>query len=321
MRFLGKILLLSLILLLANESMGQQEPQFTHNMFNHMGINPGFAGLSSAICATGIARQQWVGFNDNTTEEPYRLSPETYLITVEGTVPALRGGIGGSVMQDNIGFYTINDVRLGYSYHHIMGEAIVGIGLQVNFVNSILDAGRFLPVDETDPVLNNLSGEASNMMLDMNFGLFYQKPGQFYLGLSSTRLLESSKEFTNAAGAFNNFRRHYFLSGGYQFFLSGNPAYEIMPSVFIKSDGASLQYDFNTVVMYNQKVWGGLSFRPQDAIALMVGFTLNELRIGYSYDIPLSVVGMTGSHEIMINYCFKLELEQFRKSFRNTRHL
>ena len=284
-----------------------------------MGANPGFAGLSNAICATGIARQQWVGFKD---EEGNRVSPETYLITVDGTIPALRGGIGGSVMQDNIGFYTVNNVQLGYSYHRRLGDARLGIGLQLSFINSFLEAGKFKPVDETDPLLTNLgSSEASNMMFDMNFGLFYQMPGEYYIGLSSTRILERSKEFDNASNVYMNFRRHYFLSGGMQFTLAGNPAYEFMPSVFIKSDGASVQYDINAMMVYNQKVWGGLTFRYQDALGLLVGVTFNDLRIGYSYDIPLSAVGASGSHEIMINYCFKLELEQIRKSYRNTRYL
>jgi type IX secretion system PorP/SprF family membrane protein len=319
MNIFRKLLLSITGLIIALAAIGQQEPQFSHNMFNHMGINPGFAGLSNAICATGLARQQWVGFKDS---EGNRVSPESYLISVDATVPILRGGLGLSVMQDKLGFYTINDVQLGYSYHRRTGDARLGIGLQINFINSILDAGKFLAVDETDPVLRNLGGsEASNMMLDLNLGLFYQVPGQYYLGFSSTRILQSSKEFNNAAGAYVNFRRHYFLSGGFQFNLPGNPAYEVMPSAFIKSDGSSIQYDFNTLVMYNQRVWGGLSYRHQDAIVLLVGLSYNEMRIGYSYDLPLSAVGASGSHEIMINYCFKLELEQIRRSFRNTRFL
>ena len=127
--------------------------------------------MNNAICATGLARQQWVGFKD---AEGNRVTPETYLISVDGTVRALRGGIGGSVMQDKIGFYTINDIQLGYSYHRQIREAKLGIGLQLNFINSILDAGKFLPVDETDPLLQNLQGEASNMMFDLNLGMFYQ---------------------------------------------------------------------------------------------------------------------------------------------------
>lgn len=318
---ISKILLLTLLILAALSGKGQQEPHFTHNPFNHMGANPGFAGLSNAICATGITRQQWVGFRDYRDEERNRVAPETYLISVDATIPRLRGGIGAVVIQDNVGFYTINGIQLGYAYHHRMGEGRLGIGIQANFINTFLDAGKFLAVDETDPLLTNLSGEASNLIFDMNMGLYYQMPGEYYIGFSSNRLLERSKEFDNAAGAFVNFRRHYYLSAGMQYTLPGNPAYELIPSVMIKSDGASFQYDIHALMLYNQKVWGGLTYRYQDAIGLMVGVTFNDLRIGYSYDIPLSVVGAGGSHEVMINYCFKLELEQTRKSFRNTRFL
>ncbi|NLN96283.1 MAG: type IX secretion system membrane protein PorP/SprF [Bacteroidales bacterium] len=318
MRLVLKIILLLQALFIVTFVSAQQEPQFTHNMFNHMGINPGYAGLNNAICATGLARQQWVGFKD---AEGNRVTPETYLISVDGTVRALRGGIGGSVMQDKIGFYTINDIQLGYSYHRQIREAKLGIGLQLNFINSILDAGKFLPVDETDPLLQNLQGEASNMMFDLNLGMFYQVPEKYYLGFASTRLLESSKEYDNSSGAYNNFRRHYYLTGGFQFKLGRNPAYEFIPSVFIKSDGASIQTDFNTLVVYNKKVYGGITYRHQDAISLMVGFTTKDMQIGYSYDVPISVVGGYGSHEVMLSYCFKLEVEKFKNSYRNTRYL
>lgn len=297
---------------------GQQEPQFSHNMFNHISINPAYAGLNNAICATGIVRQQWVGFKD---KDGNRLSPETYLVSVDMTVPAIRGGLGATVMQDKIGVFTTNTVKLGYSYHRKFLDSRLGIGLQLGINNTILDAGKFQTVDPTDPLLQGLAqGEPSNMMFDLGFGLFYQVPGLFYVGLSSTRLLESKKEI-GAGKSSINFRRHYYATGGYYFTPAGIPSLEIVPSVFIKSDGTSLQYDINSLFILNQNVWGGMSFRVQDAIVFMVGFSLKELRVGYSFDAPVSAVGASGSHEILVNYCFKLEVEKVRKSYRNTRFL
>jgi type IX secretion system PorP/SprF family membrane protein len=316
---INRLTIILLISLIATKAMAQQEQQYSHNMFNHMGFNPGFAGLSNAICVTALARQQWVGFKDS---EGFRPTPESYSISVDGTVTALRGGIGGGVVQDKIGYYTINDVQLGYAYHRRIREGRLGIGLQVNFINTVLDAGKFLAVDETDPILNSLGGsDASNMMFDLNFGLFYTRPGEYYLGLSSTRLLQSSKAVNEGGGAYINFRRHFFLTAGYNYKLGDNQEYDLMPSVFIKSDGASIQMDISALLMVKERFWGGLSFRPQDAFALMVGVAYNDMRLGYSYDLPLTALGSTGSHEIMVNYCFKLELEQFRRSFRNTRYL
>ncbi|MDP2422987.1 MAG: type IX secretion system membrane protein PorP/SprF [Bacteroidales bacterium] len=311
--------LIFFFLLLGLGASAQQEPQFSQNMFNHMTVNPGYAGLSNAICATGLMRQQWIGFTD---AEGNRISPETFLMSVDATIPVLRGGIGGTVMQDKIGFFTTNIVKLGYSYHKKFPEATLGIGLQVGFNNTILDANKFLPVDSSDPLLDRLKGsELNNMMLDMSLGLFYQVPGRYYAGLSSSRILQNSKEIGEGTGANINFRRHYYLSAGYHFPLSGNSNFEVIPSLFIKSDGSTFQYDLNSLVVVNQKYWGGMSFRLQDAIVLMFGLSFNELRVGYSYDIPVSAVGASGSHEIMINYCFKIEVEKIRKSYRNTRFL
>ncbi len=50
-----------IMLVFCSAASAQQEAQFTHNMFNNMGVNPGLAGMRNAICATGLARQQWVG--------------------------------------------------------------------------------------------------------------------------------------------------------------------------------------------------------------------------------------------------------------------
>ena len=82
-------ILMVLFLIFCDDVKAQQEAQFSHNMFNNMGINPGFAGLRSAICATALARQQWVGFKD---EEGTRVNPETYSFTVDAPVKFLKGG-------------------------------------------------------------------------------------------------------------------------------------------------------------------------------------------------------------------------------------
>ena len=58
------ILLVFALSVLALGLRAQQDPQFTHNMFNHAFVNPGSYGLSDGITVTGIFREQWVGFKD-----------------------------------------------------------------------------------------------------------------------------------------------------------------------------------------------------------------------------------------------------------------
>ncbi len=72
----------------------QQEQHNAHNMFNQLSYNPAFAGSVGAICATGLVRQQWVGFDG---------APQTYSINISSPVNALHGGVGASIYQDQLG--------------------------------------------------------------------------------------------------------------------------------------------------------------------------------------------------------------------------
>ncbi len=296
--------------------MSQQEPQFTLNQFNHTTVNPGYAGLRDAICVTGIIRQQWIGMNDADNNN-YHVAPETFVVSGDAPVRILRGGLSASVMQDKIGYFKDVYVRLGYAYNRSVGAGELGIGFNVGFLNKSLDFSKLRPV-ETDPLLQG--GQESSMFTDVGLGAFYLEPGGLYMGLSVTQLLEGSREIGNGGYEYN-LRRHFYGTAGYEISWIRNPAYVFIPGVFIKYDGTTAQIDLNGVVEYNRKFWGGLTYRFQETAAVMVGLYVKDLSIGYAYDIPLSKVGGAGSHEVMVRYCFQLELEKSKKSFRNTRFL
>ena len=309
--------LLIVVICVGIKVFAQQQPQFTQNMFNKSYTNPGHFGIDNAICATGLIRQQWIGFKD---EEGNKVAPQTYLVSVEAPVKMLHGGLGLNIVQDQYGFFKDVTIRLGYAYHRSVGEGKLGIGFNVDFLNKSLDFGKFIKVDETDPILTGQSSKGV-IMTDIGVGAFLQLPG-IYVGLSALQLLESSRDLgsTGGVGKFT-LKRHFYGTTGYDLTFPSNPAYVITPSVFIKTDGISTQFDFNGLVKYNNKVWGGVTYRFNDAIGILLGMTIKDVNVGYSYDIPTSRLGSTGSHEIMVKYCFKLEREKPRSSYRNTRFL
>jgi len=297
--------------------MAQQDPQFTHNMFNHAFVNPGSYGLSDGITVTGIFREQWLGFKDT---EGNKVAPETFLMAADAPVKFLRGGVGVGIAQDKEAFTKNMLVKLGYSYHLNLGNAKLGIGVNANFNNKSIDKDKLNPIDESDPVLMGLSSDGV-MISDMSAGIFLQKP-RYYLAIASTQILETEKSPGTAEGvAFYKNRRHYYFTGGHDITLPAFQGYVFTPSVFLKSDGNVIQADINIMAKYNNKVWGGLSYRINDAVALMVGVAYKDIEIGYSYDIPTSKVAATGSHEVMVRYRFKLEKEKTRTGYRNTRYL
>jgi hypothetical protein len=61
--------------------------------------------------------------------------------------------------------------------------------------------------------------------------------------------------------------------------------------------------------VYNNKLWGGVSYRLTDAVAVNIGYQFTQaLRAGYSYDIGINEISQQGggSHEIFLSYCFKI---------------
>lgn len=295
----------------------QQEPQITLNMFNQMAVNPGYAGLRDAICVTGIVRQQWMGINDT---EGTKVSPETYVISGDSPIRLLRGGISAVVMQDKIGYFKDIYVKVGYAYNKQLGSGKLGIGFNVGFINKSLDFSKFKPVDAGDQLLQG--GNESTMFTDLAIGAFYIQPDGLYMGFSATQLLEGSRKLGSSETSTEyKLRRHYYATAGYEISWIRNPAYVLIPGVFAKYDGTTAQVDLNAILQYNRKFWGGLTYRFQETAAVMIGMNVKDISFGYAYDIPLSRIGGAGSHEIMVRYCFKLELEKERRSFRNTRFL
>jgi type IX secretion system PorP/SprF family membrane protein len=302
----------------------QQEVQVSHNMFNNLGINPGYAGMNDAICATAIVRQQWVGFED---PDGNHGAPQTYLLSIDGKVNPLHGGLGVNIMQDQLGFEKNLNVKICYSYHLAAGPGTLGIGAQVGFMNKKIDFSKFEPIDLDDPLLQSGSVEG-NMATDFAFGLYYQIPSKLYFGLSSSQL--SQADITYPSGlATPTLARHYYITAGYYYPLPSNPSLEIQPSLLIKSDLASTQFDINALLKYNNTFWGGLSWRAQDAVVILLGyqknFSLGTLKAGYAYDFTTSALGAdgrsSGSHEIMIGYCFKIVKEFKPESHKTTRFL
>lgn len=74
----------------ASVSFGQQDPQFSQNMFNRLYPNPASAGTNEAICGTLIYRDQWDKFGGG----------QNRCFGVESPVEILHGGLGLSVLTD-----------------------------------------------------------------------------------------------------------------------------------------------------------------------------------------------------------------------------
>jgi type IX secretion system PorP/SprF family membrane protein len=302
----------------------QQEAQFTQHNYAILPFNPGYAGSNGAICLTSLVRQQWMGFKD---PNGVSTSPQTLLFTLDAPVKILKGGLGLTVMKDQLGYENNINLKLGYAYRLNIGMGTLGIGLQGGFQNKTIDFSKFVPIQDGDLRLINRNQE-SDMIFDLSFGLFYKVPNQYYVGLASTQMLQQEGNLSSTGV---ELKRHYFITGGYEWVYPEEPSLVLEPSVNIKTDFVSAQYDIMAIAKWDGRFWGGLSYRFQDAVAMVLGVrpfetgSMAGLHIGYSYDFTTSDLGRKGrsigSHEIMLRYCFNIERPPVFHSYKNTRML
>ncbi len=313
-----KYLLLFVAFATAAGLYGQQAPSFTQYSSSYMYINAGYAGLGEGICINALARQQWAGFKD---ADGNRVAPQDFLISANSPVKAIQGGAGLSIIQDKLGFETNVGIRLAYSYHLQLSSGVLGMGAGFNLVNRSIDFTKFKPVQPNDPAL--LNAKQGAMIFDGNIGFFYQSNSNYYVGLSATNILESKGKNLSTSGTTIRYQtdRTFYLVAGYSFVLPGHPLFEITPSLLIQSDIVSTQYNISAVVNYNSKFWGGINYRYQESVGFMVGVRFEGFNFGYSYDLSTLSMGVPGSHEITLSYCFKLKINKNKTSYKNTRYL
>lgn len=298
----------------------QQVPIFTNHTNSYAYANAGYAGMSEGINLLGLYRQQWAGFVDN---EGNDVAPQTFLLTGDMPFTKLHGGLEFSIMQDQLGFENNVNVGLGYSYHVDLGGSSLGIGVAGTLLNRTVDFGQLHPNNESDPLLTGLA-EESDMLFDFNVGLFWQIPESFYLGFSVVNVLESMghalNENSESSASFTTDRTFYVLAG-YPFQIEDIPYLTFVPSVSVMSDIASTQVNANARVIYNNVFSLGVNYRPQESVGLMVGLNIKDISLVYAYDINTMGLGVPGSHEIGLSYCFKLDLDRTPRDYRSVRYL
>ncbi len=298
----------------------QQDAQFTQNMFNKLSVNPGYAGANGGICFTLLSRTQWTGFDGH---------PQTHLFSADALIFS-KHGVGLTVFQDKLGIESSLVAKLAYSYHLTLGPGTLGIGLDAGMLSKSFGS-NFIAVDDPtlDPSIPNAGTSASTF--DLGMGLYYNIPNKMYVGISTLHLTASElKDVANGGAGVGTLNyaqsRHYYIMAGYDWDIKQDKKWVLKPSVLAKTDAASTQLDLNALLLYNNLVWGGVSYRIEDAIAVLAGVNIPQLpglKIGASYDITTSTLSnySNGSLEFMIKYCTNITKPAKREVYHSVRFL
>lgn len=289
------------------------------NMFNYMYYNPGYAGDGNEIETRAFVRSQWMGFEG---------APTTYTGSIDAPIKlfGIKNGLGLTFIRDEIGNFQNTGLNFSYAYRRVMMQGEVGFGAGISATNQALSGSWIFPDGgSVDPwVPQNMDDKP--WFFDMNLG-FYYSSDNVYLSCSMRNLLESKVKYTTSANGdgmkSDGNARQLFVGAGYEYQLS-NPLFTLKPNLFVATDFATTSFALSGIVKYNDKVFGGISYKPIDAITFLAGFSLpSGIEAAISYDLTTSSIikYSSGSLEFMVGYMFYLDKDKDNRKYKSVRFL
>ena len=290
---ISKYLVFIGIFLVSTLVRAQQDPQFTHYMYNMSVINPAYATDNAGVINLGgLYRTQWVGAVG---------APKTATLFAHSPV-AKRVEVGISFVNDAIGdVVKENNIYADVAYVlPVSAKNKLSFGVKGGLTLFDVDFNGFQYTSEQDDpaFANNISKTFPNVGVGTYF--FSDK---YYLGFSIPNLL-TTKHLDRQDGIQTTGVEaiHYFFTGGYVFDL--NPNLKFKPAFMAKGvSGAPVAIDLTANFLVNNLIEAGVGYRLDDSISGLVGFYITpKLRIGYSYDYTLTNFGKynSGTHEIFL---------------------
>jgi type IX secretion system PorP/SprF family membrane protein len=281
----------------------QQLPLFSQYMLNDYFHNPAVAGSRPVFDAVSANRLQWIGIAD---------APRTYALSLHGPIKAKNMGVGGYLFSDVTGPTRRAGISGSYAYHITLTEKIkVSLALSAGVMQFAVDASKLTLDNPGDYVFYN--GYQSKIVPDLGASfLLYGLPkengaGNWWIGGYVPQIYPAKLNLFETPAPTGTLATHFYAMGGYKLFLTDEFTAE--PSFLVKyASPTPVQIDGGARVFYKNMIWIGGTYRTEDAISAMVGYTYKDnLSIGYSYDITTTNMKnySNGTHELMIGLRFK----------------
>lgn len=286
-------IILIMVLLAAGSLRAQQDPQFTHYMYNMSSINPAYAlDEPCAVSLGGMYRTQWVGAVG---------APKTITAFVHAPV-ASRLEAGISIVSDQIGD-VVKENNLYADIAYVIpvsdrNKLSFGIKAGATFFDADFNGFQYSDANPDPAFADNIHRVYPNVGVGTYF--FGEN---YYLGLSAPNLLRTKHlEHQNSIATIGVEEIHCFFTGGYVFNLNDN--LKLKPAFMAKGvKGAPMAFDLTANVLVNNRFELGAGYRLDDSVSGLANFYITpELRIGYSYDYTLTNMGdfNSGTHEIFL---------------------
>lgn len=299
-----------------------QDPQFSQFYALPTYVSPAFAGTSVQTRFAMAYRNQWPTIPG---------AFETYNFSYDQYVDKFNSGVGVLATYDKAGSGALRytNVAVQYAYEiELKRKTYIRPSVQVGYVSHAVDYSKLIFGDQLASGSevgshDHLQGQNLNYM-DAAAGVLYFTP-EYWLGVSLHHLNKPNQSLLFAE---SEVPRKFSMHGGYRHLIrtrviQQNEQY-LIAAFNYRSQGKYDQLDIGGY--YEMEPFSiGLWYRGiplfkrydkghgnSDAVAVSFGYSINDLRIGYSYDATISNlnVGNTGgAHELTL----VLELANRRK--------
>jgi type IX secretion system PorP/SprF family membrane protein len=316
--YIYKVILVTAVLLINSSiNLYAQDPIFTQFYSNPVYLNPAFAGSNKCPRIVSNFRNQWPGFSGDFI---------TTSLTYDQYVDKIKGGLGIILMSDQVAkTLKSNEASFVYSYHqHLSRKFTLNFGIQGTYISKSVDRSNLTFGDMIHPrrgfVLStqDVINYAPVDIFDFSAGILGYTD-KFYVGFATHHLTEPSFSYisTNNTSFLN---RRYTAHAGTEISLNSKSLFSeeeksLSPSVLFIKQGDFQQLNFGLYYRKGNYVVGAW-YREGDSFIVTAGMNTKLLRIGYSYDLTTSQLGVYsgGSHEISI--ALKLYCAPKKKSLR-----
>jgi len=306
-----------------------QDPHFSQFHSNPMYLNPSYTG--SNFCPRVIMnyRNQWPALAGDYV---------TYNTSIDFGLNEIHGGLGLIVLHDRQGWGTLNTnkVSLLYAYHaKLTGTTTLSGGFQFSYFERELNQDQYFG-DEIHQqhgfIYDSLDPYAEYEYFKVNFtdlsvGLLLNTRKHF-IGLAAHHLTEPQYAFQSEDNL-GKLPMKITVHGGSRVVIQDLGYFNnsflsrfsvLTPHVLFQKQAQSEQINIGATLS-SDHLGLGLSYRRgfnnSDALIILMGYELEKYKIGYSYDLTLSKLGIPsgGAHEISLQIqlgCF------YKKPSQNT---
>ena len=287
------------------------DPEFSQFFANKIYLNPAFSGASETE-----------GLQLSFREQRFYSIPFTRNINVsfDQYVYSLKGGIGFQFLNYKEGI--LSRIQFGsiYSYSiKLADQVFIRAGIQASILQKRILGSQLTLPNQIDYF--NTSNQSNTLISDSKSGLIYDFSTGFvgsteksYFGVAIHHITQPN-ENKNMADTIMKLKRKYTLHFGTQIKIFRNglikEKYSISPNILY-------QYQYSHRISYGlytifQNISAGMWIRQDirfnfDAAIFLVGWTLDNMNISYSYDFGLPKSGILinmSTHEVTLKLKFQ----------------